>query len=183
MITYLDLDGVLVDFNKAACEILGVEYPPKKWHWHDGVPNGWNKLNAACDSLFWESLDWAPNGHDILRTLTTYVKPENIYLLTTPMPNLDSASGKARWVHKHLPAYDERLIITRAPKHLFAGPDRLLIDDRVENIHKFAHYGGEAILIPREWNRNFFGGDYPENIVIWLEENLKAFFGEKKIGT
>jgi len=154
MIVFLDLDGVLVDFNKTATKILGVEYPPKKWHWYEDTPGGFEKINNACTTHFWANLDWTPDGHDIFRLVVSYVKPENIYFLTCPMPNLESATGKAIWVNKHLPVYNKRLIITCAPKHLFAGPDKLLIDDKDENVINFARKGGSSILVPRPWNHH-----------------------------
>ena len=78
----------------------------------------------------------------------------NIYLVTLSMPNLEAWSGKAAWVNKHLSFYNTRLIITTASKLLLAGPNTLLIDDRDKNVEEFRKAGGQAILVPRPWNKN-----------------------------
>lgn len=159
LIAFVDLDGVLVDFvggvNKSFN--LPTEYPPPKnglpqWDWfkHYGITG--KQVNDICTSDFWANLEWTLDGHEILRTIVEYVGSKNIYLLTCPMPNLESASGKARWVGKYLPFYNDRLIITRAPKQLLAGPNRLLIDDNDSNIEDFIRAGGKGILVPRFWN-------------------------------
>lgn len=176
MVVYLDLDGVLVNFNKVACKIVGAPYPPTKWHWYKDILDGFNRVNNACTVDFWKDLEWAPDGHGILRTVTYYINPQNIYLLTTPMPNLQSAWGKAEWVDKHLPDYNKRLIITRAPKELLARSGRLLIDDKDENINKFRNAGGHAILIYRPWNR---GKDWLDFNFQNLEKNLEEILGKE----
>lgn len=171
-VVYCDLDGVLVDFNKSATAIIGVKSPPKKWHWYEDIENGFERVNNACTVDFWQNLGWMHDGHDILRLITAIVKPEQIYLLTTPMPNPESATGKTLWVERHLPEYKKRLIITQAPKSLFAKPDTLLIDDKTENIDEFIEAGGYGLLIPRPWNIDYGMADYTIQIV---EERLEEY--------
>jgi len=148
----LDIDGVLANFNKPACEAVGASYPPSTWHWYEDIPDGFNRVNGICNRSFWADLEWMHDGHDIMRIVTHYFSPHDIYLCTTPMPNSDSASGKVDWVNRHLPAYESRLIITTAPKSLLASPDRLLIDDKTKSVNEFRAAGGKAILVPRPWN-------------------------------
>lgn len=180
MIVFLDVDDVLANFCKAACEILNVPYPPSKWRWYEDIPNGFERLNNACDILFWKFLEWMPDGKEILAIVESYFHPENIYLLTTPMPNSGSGTGKMLWVKKHIPQYYERLIISTAPKHLLARPDTLLIDDRGENVIEFRKAGGEAILVPRSWNNFCFSACFAVSAVgnrikaISEEENAKS---------
>jgi len=153
MIVFLDLDGVLANFDKAACPILNVSYPPSDWHWDKGILDGFRKVDEKCNIDFWINLDWMLDGKEILQVVESYFEPKNIYLLTAPMLNPGSGTGKMLWVKNHLPQYYEQLIITRAPKHLLAKPDTLLIDDKDENVEGFWDAGGKAILVPRHWNR------------------------------
>ena len=166
-IVYLDLDGVLADFRKGISKVLNAPemLNSKKWAFWEDAGKTFEDVDAICTANFWTNLDWTSDGHNILRIVTHYVKPENIYLLTTPMPNLQSAWGKAEWVNKHLPVYNKRLIITRAPKHLLAGPNRLLIDDNDDNVNGFQEHGGNAILINRPWNRLGAKSDYSNQVV------------------
>lgn len=153
MIIYLDIDGVLADFNKAATSLIDVPNPPSKWHWYEDIPNGFETVNAGCTIDFWANLEWMTDGKEILKLVEQTFS--NIYLLTIPMPNPESYTGKILWVQKHLPQYTKRTIITHVPKKLFANSNAVLIDDRDKNIDEFNKAGGRAILVPRPWNRAY----------------------------
>ena len=154
---FLDMDGVITDFVKGVCRAFNKSNPYPTLTRDYTFWNAWpelsiKKVNIKCTTGFWANLDWTPNGHDILRLVTDTFKPEQIYLLTTPMPNPESYTGKALWVQKHLPEFSKQLIVTSAPKSLFAQPDTLLVDDKDENVEGFVKAGGDAILVPRPWN-------------------------------
>ena len=88
------------------------------------------------------------------------------------MPNPGSATGKVLWIEKHLPRYKKRLIITAAPKHLFAKPDTLLIDDKTDNVDEFIEASGYGLLVPRPWNADYGMANYTTRIV---EERLEEY--------
>jgi len=146
---FLDMDGVLVDFNRRVCEIFNFPYPPKKYDFFEEIRE---KVNTICTAAFWELLDWKPDGKEILKTIEDFYFNEEIYLLTCPMPNPDSWTGKRLWVERNMPDYKNRLIVTPASKEIFAYHDILLIDDKDSNVLDFRAAGGEAILIARPWN-------------------------------
>ncbi len=155
---FLDIDGVLADFRKGIHLAFDkvYDYPllTPKWKFWDDWPDVNSKMvNTICTSDFWTNLEWMYDGHDILREVIKYFNPEQIYLLTTPMPNIESATGKWMWVKDNIPEYYKRTIITQAPKGLFAKPGTLLIDDKDENVEEFIAGGGDAILVPRPWNK------------------------------
>ena len=163
---FLDVDDVLVDFMKGLHKALNIpydyfNYPYRKGDWdilgHQIMLNNelitFEQCDACCDMAFWINLDWTYDGHDILRTVFDKFSASQVYLLTTPMPNLESASGKMMWVYENLPVCLKHTIITQAPKHLLARPDTLLIDDKDENVDEFREAGGKALLVPRLWNR------------------------------
>jgi len=157
---YLDMDGVLVNFRKGIHKAFNKPYVystlSKKWKfWEDWPEITFKMVNAVCDTLFWRHLEWMHDGHDIFEAVFGKFKTNQIYLLTTPMPNLESASGKMMWVNDNLPTYLKRTIITQAPKHLLAEPGTLLIDDKNQNIDGFIKAGGQGILVPRSWNRDY----------------------------
>ncbi len=161
MKVWLDLDGVITDFNGRLHHELGLylnykdwPYTPGLWDYFDEVPGASrSRINGVCDEDFWAGMSWMYDGSDILDVLEEKYGAENIYLLTCPMPNPGSWTGKYQWVVDHLPEdYQDRLIVTRAPKWKFAGPDTILFDDCDENVNKFRACGGEAVLVPRPWN-------------------------------
>jgi len=150
MICFIDMDGVLVNFRKGICKAFGRDDPSNNWTFWEHWPVLFKEIDAVCTEQFWAGLDWTKEGKQILEMVE--VTFDNIYFLTTPMPNPGSATGKELWIEKHIPQYKNRTIITRAPKGLFAGPDRVLIDDNDQNIHSFVEAGGQGILIPQPWN-------------------------------
>lgn len=152
---YLDVDGVLANFYKRAFEVLGLKYDYnhpvlKKWGFYEDFNLTFEELDSICTIDFWAGLQWMPDGRDILKLVESYFN--NIYLLTTPMPNPGSWTGKKLWTERHLPEYSKRLIITQADKSLFVNSESLLIDDRYKNCVRFQNAGGYAILVPRPWN-------------------------------
>ena len=162
MIVFLDVDGVLANWNKGMMDCLGIEYdyehwPYTKgrggWNWHEeaGVPFG--ILNALCDFDLWADLPWMHDGREIYDRVKATFGLHNIRLLTTPMPNVQSASGKMGWILNHVPELAKQAIITTADKDVFATvPSSVLIDDSSKNVEKWRGAGGCAILVPRPWN-------------------------------
>ena len=154
---FLDIDGVLVSFRRGIANALGKPYDyatmSDKWHfWEDWPSITFEEVNDACTFDFWQYLPWMYDGREILRAITDTFGLEKIYLLTSPMPNIESPTGKWLWISDNLPVYLKRTIITQAPKHLLARPNTLLIDDKDENINEFEAAGGQGILVPRPYN-------------------------------
>lgn len=167
MIVLLDIDGVLANFNKRAFEALGLPYTYghpalREWYWYEYFTFSFEEVDSVCTIDFWAGVQWMPDGRDILALVES--KFDDIYLLTTPMPNPGSGTGKILWVNEHLPRYSKRTIITQVPKSLLAGPDRLLIDDKDENVAEFVTAGGQGILVPRHWNE----------LCGWADETLQV---------
>lgn len=154
---FLDVDGVLANFRKGIHEAFNkpYNYPTlsDKWlFWDDWPDVTFEMVNAACTTNFWANLEWIHDGHDILRAVLNRFNTKQIYLLTTPMPNVQSPTGRWLWIKNNLPKFYKRTIITQVPKSLLAQPDTLLIDDKDENIEGFVQAGGLGILVPRPWN-------------------------------
>jgi len=166
MICYLDVDGVLVDFIGGLHRALKIPFDYSNYPYESGrwdilsdiasrakVSLGY--LNLLCSTHFWESLLWTADGKEILELVERSFGEENVYLLTTPMPNTQSWTGKYLWVENHLPRYKERTVITKVPKSMFASENRVLLDDRDQNVDEFIAAGGDAILVPSLLNRLF----------------------------
>ena len=152
MKVFLDLDGVLVNFRRGVCEAFGKVPDPEDgwtfWENWEGVTT--KNVDEVCNEAFWEGLSWTYDGPEIERAIRS--KFDDIYLLTTPMPNPGSATGKLLWIKRNMPWAYNRTIISYAPKSLLAGPGTLLIDDKDENIAEFVAAGGHGVLVPRPWN-------------------------------
>lgn len=160
MKVFLDVDGVLANFLAGIHEALGVpysyeDYPYEKAKWHmlTDIPgvDKFTDIDGLCDEDFWTDLDWIHDGQEIEQAVRDKFK--DIYLLTTPMPNPGSGTGKLFWIKEHMPWMYKKTILSYAPKSLLAGPDTLLIDDKDQNIEEFRASGGQGILVPRPWNK------------------------------
>jgi 5'(3')-deoxyribonucleotidase len=172
---FLDMDGVLVDFVSGAHRAFNKHYDhaaPLVWEFFKEWGVSFKEFDAKCDIDFWDLLDWMPDGPEIEQTVRHKFGPENIYLLTTPMPNSGSGTGKLRWIKRCMPWVYDRTIISYAPKSLLAGPDTLLIDDKDENIAEFVAAGGCGILVPRPWNE--LHGWASETLQV-IKNSLEAF--------
>jgi len=185
---YLDLDGVMVNFLGGLHRALGVpydvnQYPYEKGKWNmltdikgfDDVPATFEQINDCCAARFWANLGWTHDGVAILRAVEHAFDRKNIWLLTTPMPNVGSASGKIEWINKYLPWYSKKVFITTASKSVVAGPDTLLIDDKDENVEGFIEAGGRGLLVPRLWNADYGMAHHTLEVVCdRLEDHLNA---------
>lgn len=156
-VCYLDLDGVLVDFVGGALRRHGRGLEPSEVRWgfpsqigFGGVddPAFWAPLGRA----FWAGLDWTHEGKGLLAAVESLFG-DRVALMTSPCETEGCVEGKRDWVRRHLPGYQRRTFVGGA-KHLAAGPGKLLIDDREENVDAFAAEGGHALLVPRPWNRH-----------------------------
>jgi 5'(3')-deoxyribonucleotidase len=168
---YLDVDGVLVNFRKGVHEAFDQPYDydnlPLSWFfWKSwGITN--DKANAVCEEDFWAELSWMHDGREILAAVcrTALQCHAEIYLLTTPMPNNGSWSGKAEWLDYNMPMFKRRVIMTNVDKSIFADAHSLLIDDKDSNVEGFVAAGGYGLLVPRPWNKDAVHASETLNIV------------------
>ena len=133
-VIYIDLDGVVADFNKGKKEHpLGNVTPYK------GRPD---KLPGI-----YENLDPIENSIESVNKLLNHTGFDVYFLSTAPWDNPDAWTHKRLWVAKH---FDEKLIRKRLilchHKHLMIGD--YLIDDRRFNgasefKGKWIHFGSE----------------------------------------
>lgn len=153
-VLFLDLDGVLVDFVGGALRCHGAHIEPRDIRW-----NFDRQLNIdpatfwdAFGHNFWRDLDWTVEGRGLLALAESLFGKDNIVLLTSPCVTPGGVEGKVEWIKNNVPEYRRRFFVG-PPKHLVAGPGKLLLDDHDDNFNKFVEHGGSAVLLPRPWNR------------------------------
>lgn len=132
---YCDMDGVLVDFDKGYLKLTGHKLDGE----HRSDDHFWDPINEAGYE-FWINLEWSSDG----KRLWKYIEKYNPELLSAPSRQNDSRVAKHDWVKRELP--DTHLIL-RSAKHKkdFAGPNCILIDDRIDNIQGWRDSGGIGI--------------------------------------
>jgi 5'(3')-deoxyribonucleotidase len=166
MICLLDMDGVVADFVGGVCAAHNRPSPyddPSSYGVFD-MDKLWGMTSREfwkpCDGeSFWDDLQKTPDADDIVSSVVNNFGLENIAILTAPSMSPYCVPGKRRWMKRHYPFLAKNMIFTSAKKFL-AGPDRVLIDDRNENIESFRAAGGHGILLPRLWNRLYRMWDF-----------------------
>ena len=153
---FLDLDGVITNFNGAAVKIHNLEevsksWPKGYWNWHTLSGMSHDDFFRPMEYDFWFNMEMLPDADVIIKMVEEKFGQQNICILTSPTANVGCPGGKRAWVERHLPDYRKRLLIGSA-KEFCAYPGSLLIDDSPDNVDKFNAGGGATILVPRYWN-------------------------------
>jgi hypothetical protein len=134
---YVDMDGVLVDFDGGYEKLTGMTTRAAD---EKGPEFFWKPISKA-GAKWWITLNWMPDG----KQLWDYVKKYNPELLSAPSREEASKMGKRVWVKRELPGV--KLILRSADKKQeFASPNSILIDDREKNIEQWKSAGGVGIL-------------------------------------
>lgn len=135
---YIDLDGVMADFDKHFFELWGVESSklddPTLWKWINEEVNFFLNL-PLCEG----ALDFFKSVEHLNPTILTAC-PKSNYAI--------SAVQKRRWVYKHL-SKDVTVIPMLGGRNKFLfmhAPGDILIDDFEKNCIPWAGHGGIAIL-------------------------------------
>ena len=142
---YLDMDGVLCDFNKRYKELYKVKPDQasrdnKLWsgNWHDFV--------MGCN---FEKLDWYPGGEQLLMFLRKQHPEIDVEILSSsggPKHHDEVTRQKEIWLKMHHIAYKPNIVPGRREKSKYAGKGIILIDDTLDVIDDFNAAGGIGIL-------------------------------------
>lgn len=130
---YLDCDGVLADFDRAATELLGM--PPRAYEKRHGIGAFWRELTRHPD--FYGSLPLMPDAMELFAAVR-HLDP--VILTGLPRGNW-AAPQKVRWAAEHFPG--TRIITCMAvDKRKHAQGDDILVDDQLKHAHLWESAGG-----------------------------------------
>lgn len=185
MTIYLDMDDVLCDWTGAALDLYGKRSLLDSW------PAGETAVYRALgireadflDTInlqgakFWAELKPTPWMEELLQLVATHAQG-NWGIATNPGFDVFrwAMHGKVEWLNEHLM---DRLC---PPQSIFFGSKKyqlarsecsLLIDDMQSNCHLFEQAGGNAVLLPREWNCSY--GEHKDPM-----QPVREFFLEHK---
>jgi len=141
---YLDMDGVLCDFEKKFTEYYGKasleKRDRKEWSkdWQDFILN----------KKGFEKLEWFPGGRELLSFLKNHPKIQVEILSSSGGEKYhgEVTVQKIKWLKSHGIHYKANIVPGRKKKAEYATSDSLIIDDTPEVIRYFTQAGGQAIL-------------------------------------
>lgn len=144
---FVDMDGVLADFDKGVKKILD---EPLDSHKYDTDPNYRTRMWKAVEKYsqqggrLWYEL---PLMSDAL-TLWKHVKKYNPTILTAAgNPMYGAAEQKRQWIKERINRNVQVLTTKKSrEKAQYAAPNHILIDDRKKSIDPWVAAGGIGIL-------------------------------------
>ena len=133
---FLDLDGVLADFDAGAKALLGMS--PREFEERLGKREFWRRLARARD--FYGTLPLMPDAH-LLFDAVAHLEPT--ILTGLPLGNW-AAPQKVRWAGEHFPGTKIITTMARDKFRHMTGMD-VLVDDRADHRDKWENAGGTFI--------------------------------------
>jgi hypothetical protein len=144
---YVDMDGVIADFDKRFKDLSGMS--PTEYKDKYGTSGFWDFIDEENKIKFWVGIPVM----DGAKKLIDFVKPYNYELLTAPSAKQQSRLGKSLWIRNHTPD-----LFGEKPKFTFKKASEkhqvkssltkfdILIDDRASTISQWNAAGGTGIL-------------------------------------
>lgn len=144
---YLDMDGVLTNFDKQYVKVNGIE-PSLARRDTKGTDNYWD--NFVLGKNF-EKLDYFPGAELLLKVIKTLAedKAVSVEILSSsggPKYHDEVASQKVKWLKDHNIKYKANIVSGRSKKKDYADKNTVLIDDTADVIESFTKAGGQALL-------------------------------------
>lgn len=151
---FLDMDGVLMDFNKAivACGIENDGYyllSPSEWTPEQRVLHG-RIIRQLDEPDFWPSVQPMADAHE----LWSYCRPHHPHVLTAVLKEAKHPEWvklcKRESIYRHFdptfPMAERFHCCLKEEKRLWARKDHILVDDNYANCVDWHKHGGTAIL-------------------------------------
>ena len=142
---YVDMDGVLADFQKKWIELYGLD--PETTHKHK--KEGKERFKDFVYNREFAVLDMmrdAPNLIEYLKEKWSHVPIEILSSTANEKYYETISQQKTMWLHTHNILWKENYVPGKSHKYTYAEPGFVLIDDDRQNIEDWNKAGGIGIL-------------------------------------
>lgn len=153
---YLDMDGVLMDFESHISKWLAPPWAGRTYHYlpksewtEEEQANDLRYQNAMEDHTFWRTMPPMSDAH----LLWNFCRPWGHHIMTATPSNATyrarCSADKLHSIHKHFdPVFPIQQFnaVLRSEKASFAKPGAILVDDMPANCKEWCEAGGTAIL-------------------------------------
>lgn len=138
---YLDMDGVLTDFELKFAQRFG--FPSVNVRDRKNFTTEWPTF--VKEKLF-EELEWIEGGQELLAFIRQYSIEVEILSSSGGLQFHEEVKvQKKKWLKDHGIDYKANVVPGRSKKKDYAMPDRILIDDMLDNTTSFSEAGGVGI--------------------------------------
>jgi 5'(3')-deoxyribonucleotidase len=139
-IIYVDMDGVLADFEGALKDKLGLTMADKK-------SKVWGSIKHHNDNVepWFYSLPMLHDAKQLMSFLQDNLNDVRILTASGSTPT-DAPAQKRKWVRDYFGSIKVNVVGASHEKAAFANENSLLIDDRSQSIDPFIAAGGIGIL-------------------------------------
>jgi len=151
---YIDMDGVVADFDTRAREIIKKEKThPQQERWDNA---SWSKLKSHPN--FYRNLPKMPQA-DAMIDLARRFRDElnwKLYILTAIPRNNDMPDvfhDKILWIHDYYPDIRVRFGPYSDDKHVHCDQGDILVDDRTSNCEEWTRAKGIAVKVSKDYNQ------------------------------
>jgi len=142
---YLDMDGVIANFEKRYIELF--HESPGSSRDRKQFSNNWT---VFIEGKNFETLDWWPGGPELITYIQQNFLHENVEILTSSGGNKYHSEVEVQknvWIKRMnlSEKWKVNVVAGRKLKAEFATPDSILIDDTLDVIDAFNKAGGIGI--------------------------------------
>ncbi len=171
---YIDMDGVVADFNKFASDLIGREVG---WEGKDLSDDEWGQLQAVEN--FYLKLPLIEESTKLVALAKSFSTRFDIEFLTAiPRVTTLATAGqdKIDWINKYYPGMKVNFGPYSRDKKNWAKPGYILIDDKRSNVEEWAFKQGLSI---------YHTGDFDQTIknllkAIDIEDTKGVIFGKRE---
>jgi hypothetical protein len=139
---YLDMDGVIANFNKRYVELFNIE--PSATRDYKEFSDFFDKFIEGGN---FETLELMPDAMDLINALRNALPPTQILSSSASQKRHEVISAqKTKWLETHDIDFQRNFVPGKQLKKKYARKDTLIIDDTESVISDWRASGGVAIL-------------------------------------